>query len=323
MKISIITSLYNEEKNISKYFNAINAIDYPKEKFEVILVNDGSTDKTLEMINAEAKRSKFNIRIINLEKNCGISTAVDTGARAAKNPYLLLLITKAEIFPNALKEFAKLNYRVIMGIPMQKNNHSFDKFFLSVKTKVHKNSFNPDQEEIFLTKENYEKMPKGTTIFFCEKDLYLNSQINNKNSKHSSDDTKLLWNIVQKTNIMISGKPRCYYNTRSTFKDNIIHLLNRGPKFIDYYYKPTNVMFYLINLAIIFSLSLIYLLITKQRITEILIFLILANLIISIFISSKPSELPRNFIFFPFFTIIFFLGIIRGLIIKILPPKNA
>ena len=323
MKISIVTSLYNEEKNIPKYFKAINSIDYPKENFEVILVNDGSTDKTLELLNKEKQNSKFNVRIINLEKNLGISTAVDTGVRAATYQHVLLLITRAEIFPNALKEFEKLNYDAIIGISIQKNDHIFDKFFLSVKSKVHRNSFNPSKNEIFITKQNYEMTPKGTTIFLCKKNLYLESQIENKNSRHSSDDTKLLWNIVQKTPIMLSSKPRCYYNTRSTLKDNIIHLLNRGPKFVDYYYKPTNIMFYLINLGIILFIIWLYLIITQNRLQEVIATLITANLFISIFISSKISELPRNFILFPFFTTIFFIGIVRGLIIKILPRKNV
>lgn len=323
MKISIVTSLYNEEKNIPKYFKAINSIDYPKEKFEVILVNDGSTDKTLELLNKEKQNSKFNVRIINLEKNLGISTAVDTGVRAATYQHVLLLITKAEIFPNALKEFEKLNHSAIVGTAIQKNNHIFDKFFLSVKNKIHKNNFSPGKTEIFLTKENFNNTRKGTTIFFCEKNLYIESQIKNKESKHSSDDTKLLWNIVQKTPIIVSSKPKCYYNTRSTLKDNIIHLLNRGPKFVDYYYKPNNIMFYLINLGIILFIICLYLIITQNKLQEVTAILITANLFISIFISSKLSELTINFVLFPFFITIFFIGIIRGLIIKILPRKNV
>ncbi len=48
MKISIIVIAYNEEKSISGCINSI--LDQTYNKFELILVNDGSTDKTKEVI---------------------------------------------------------------------------------------------------------------------------------------------------------------------------------------------------------------------------------------------------------------------------------
>lgn len=322
MKISLITPLFNEEKNIKRYFDAIRKIDFPKDKLEIVLVNDGSTDESKKSLETECKNTDFPTKIVNLSKNQGIANAVDTGVKNAKHKNIVLLGIKNEIFPDALKQFEKLNYKVIIGIPIQKDSHKFDRFFLSVKTRIHRNSFHHAQKEIFLTKDNFEKTPKGTTIFFCEKKLFLESQITNKNSRHSSDDTKLLWNIVQKTDIMISGKPKCYYNTRNSFKENAIHIFNRGPKFIDHYYKITNIMFYLINLTILLLFIGLPIAIYKGILMEVLLFLLLANTIIAIFITEKIREFPTNFIFFPTFILIFFAGIIRGLILK-LSERNA
>jgi glycosyltransferase involved in cell wall biosynthesis len=39
-KISIITPVYNEEKNLHTYFDAIKNLDYSKEDFEIIFIND-------------------------------------------------------------------------------------------------------------------------------------------------------------------------------------------------------------------------------------------------------------------------------------------
>jgi glycosyltransferase involved in cell wall biosynthesis len=39
-KISVITPIYNEEKSLYTYFEAIKDLDYPKENFEIIFVND-------------------------------------------------------------------------------------------------------------------------------------------------------------------------------------------------------------------------------------------------------------------------------------------
>ncbi|RJQ27599.1 glycosyltransferase [Candidatus Parcubacteria bacterium] len=48
--ISIVVPTYNEEKNIYKCLNSIFSQNYPKEKLEVIVVDDKSTDKTIEIV---------------------------------------------------------------------------------------------------------------------------------------------------------------------------------------------------------------------------------------------------------------------------------
>ncbi|MBS3137439.1 glycosyltransferase, partial [Candidatus Woesearchaeota archaeon] len=47
--VSIIIPAYNAEKYIGLVLEAISNQDYPKEKIEVILVDDNSTDKTIEI----------------------------------------------------------------------------------------------------------------------------------------------------------------------------------------------------------------------------------------------------------------------------------
>ncbi|MBU2406501.1 MAG: glycosyltransferase, partial [Nanoarchaeota archaeon] len=44
--VSIVVPAYNEEKNIPKIIESFNDIDYPKEKLELIIVDDGSKDNT-------------------------------------------------------------------------------------------------------------------------------------------------------------------------------------------------------------------------------------------------------------------------------------
>ena len=47
--ITFLVPAYNEEKHIKKYLTSILNLDYPKDKLKVICINDGSTDKTLEI----------------------------------------------------------------------------------------------------------------------------------------------------------------------------------------------------------------------------------------------------------------------------------
>ena len=82
-KILIIIPAYNEEENILKTYNSI--IEYNKKNnmnYEVIVINDGSTDKTEEILIDN------NIPHIRLIHNLGIGGAVQTGYKyALKNNY--------------------------------------------------------------------------------------------------------------------------------------------------------------------------------------------------------------------------------------------
>lgn len=77
-KITILVPVHNEEKTIESKLENIKSIDYPKEKIEVIVVDDASEDKTLE----EAKRfmennSDINLRIIRQNVHAGKSAALN------------------------------------------------------------------------------------------------------------------------------------------------------------------------------------------------------------------------------------------------------
>ena len=49
--VSIIVPCFNEEKTVAATIKSILNLDYPKENLSIILVNDGSTDKTLKVLN--------------------------------------------------------------------------------------------------------------------------------------------------------------------------------------------------------------------------------------------------------------------------------
>lgn len=78
-RVLLIIPAYNEEENIGKVYDSI--VDYNKNnfiKYDVIVINDGSTDKT------ELILKKKNIPHISLINNLGIGGAVQTGYKYAK-----------------------------------------------------------------------------------------------------------------------------------------------------------------------------------------------------------------------------------------------
>lgn len=80
-KISLIAPFYNEEGGVSCFFNRVNNALAPimdRYDFEVICINDGSTDRTLHSLK-QAKQSNKYIRIIDFSRNFGKEAAITAG----------------------------------------------------------------------------------------------------------------------------------------------------------------------------------------------------------------------------------------------------
>ena len=84
-EVSVIVPLFNEEENIailqSELSAALKELDY-----EIIFVDDGSADRTVERIEPKA-----NVRVIRFEKNAGQSAAIYAGLEAAQGPTVVLI----------------------------------------------------------------------------------------------------------------------------------------------------------------------------------------------------------------------------------------
>ena len=87
-KLSIVVPVYNVEPYIRPCFESILNQGLDENDYEVIIVNDGSTDKSMEMIADMISRHN-NIIIINQE-NQGLSVARNNGIATAKGDYILM-----------------------------------------------------------------------------------------------------------------------------------------------------------------------------------------------------------------------------------------
>ena len=87
-KISVIIPVYNVEKWLNKCVDSILSQSY--ENFEVILVNDGSTDKSKDICDSYSKKDN-RVRVLNI-KNSGQSVARNIGLKEAKGDYILFIL---------------------------------------------------------------------------------------------------------------------------------------------------------------------------------------------------------------------------------------
>ncbi len=88
VEYSVVVCTYNRGKLIEKCINSLIAQDIPRSKYEIIVVNDGSVDNTLNILK---KYRKFrNFRIIN-QKHLGLAAARNTGWENAKGEIVLYI----------------------------------------------------------------------------------------------------------------------------------------------------------------------------------------------------------------------------------------
>ncbi len=100
--ISVVIPLYNKEQIIEKCLQSVLSQDY--DDFEVIIVNDGSTDRSVEIVKAI---DDSRIRLIEQE-NGGPSKARNTGVKNAKGDWIVFLDADDEFLSGALKKFCNL-----------------------------------------------------------------------------------------------------------------------------------------------------------------------------------------------------------------------
>ena len=103
MKFSIIIPLYNKQHYIRRTLESVLSQTYTD--FEVIVVNDGSKDNSLQ----EAKKVQDpRIRVIDKE-NGGVSSARNRGIREAKNEWICFLDADDIMYAHCLEEYHKLH----------------------------------------------------------------------------------------------------------------------------------------------------------------------------------------------------------------------
>lgn len=116
MKHSIILPIFNEEQGIPELFeiliNVIKDLDY-----EILAINDGSTDNSFLALGTEAKKNT-KIKVINFKRNFGQTAAINAGIQNCTGDIIILLDSDLENDPKDIpKMLKKLNegYDVVSG----------------------------------------------------------------------------------------------------------------------------------------------------------------------------------------------------------------
>lgn len=99
--VSLLISAYNEEQIIERKIKNILEIDYPKNKLEVLIGDDGSADKTAEIVARYADRG---ITLVKAPKNAGKAAMLNRLQKIATGEILVFCDANTMFFPNVIRK---------------------------------------------------------------------------------------------------------------------------------------------------------------------------------------------------------------------------
>jgi glycosyltransferase involved in cell wall biosynthesis len=122
--LSIVIPTYNEEKNVKLvYIQLKSVLKDLRKKYEIIFVDDGSTDETFDILKKLAKTDR-NLKIIRFKRNFGQSAAISAGFQKCRGDVIISmdadLQNNPSDIPNLLKKLD--NYDIVCGWRKKRND---------------------------------------------------------------------------------------------------------------------------------------------------------------------------------------------------------
>jgi len=124
--LSIVIPVYNEEESLELLYNSIiNNLKNTNLNFEIIFIDDGSSDNSWNVIKAISEK-KINLSSIKFRKNYGKSDALDAGFKASNGTYVLTIDADLQDDPNEIYPLFKMinqdNYDLVSGWKKKRND---------------------------------------------------------------------------------------------------------------------------------------------------------------------------------------------------------
>ena len=115
--LSLILPIYNEESNIDELYQRSQKVLASLGEYEIIFINDGSRDGSLEKIMHLARRDK-NVKLIDFSRNFGHQIAITAGLDHAQGDAVIIMDSDLQDTPETISEMVqkwKEGYEIVYG----------------------------------------------------------------------------------------------------------------------------------------------------------------------------------------------------------------
>ncbi len=131
-RYSIVAPIYNEEGNIQKLYDRITAVmDSTGETWELVTVNDGSRDRSAEMLE-ELSKKDHRVKMVNFARNFGHQLAVTAGLHHTSGDAVVIIDADLQDPPELILEMIerwKAGYQVVYAVRQERKGESWFKLF--------------------------------------------------------------------------------------------------------------------------------------------------------------------------------------------------
>ena len=135
MKLSLVVPCYNEEGNVLKFAEVVDRV-FKKQKFdyEIIFVNDGSVDGTMDKLRDLLNNSNQNIKVINFSRNFGKEAGIYAGLKNSIGDYVSIIDADLQQDPKYVLKMVKFldensNYDAVVAYQKVRHDGAILSFF--------------------------------------------------------------------------------------------------------------------------------------------------------------------------------------------------
>lgn len=216
-KLSIIVPCFNEEESIPYFYDEVKKVTKNMDiKLELIFVDDGSRDKTLEVIKSKTDDKK--VKYISFSRNFGKEAAMYAGLSMASGDYVTIMDVDLQDPPSLLPEMVRLieeeGYDCVATKSTSRNGYSFlrktfTKWFYDIIGKMSKTEMVPGARdyrlmtrqmvEAVLSMKEYNRYSKGLFSFVGFKTKWIEFE----NKERVAGTTK--WNFWKLFSYALDG----------------------------------------------------------------------------------------------------------------------
>jgi glycosyltransferase involved in cell wall biosynthesis len=295
--LTVVIPLFNSQDWISGTLNDVFLeVETIQETVEIIVVNDGSTDQSLQRI--QQLQSDGKIKVITTS-NEGRFSARATGVKQAGSEYVVFIDSRVKLNPGSLKFILQKiqsnglnqlwNARVSLPDGLPKVSYFWEGIEFLAWRKHHRGP-----QETSVKKDDLDFHPVGTTMFGAPRQwlLEVNEKISEShlNLQSISDDTKLIRHLAERADLNYSPMFSCVYQPRTTSVGFASHAFHRGTVFVDGHLRKGGryVLPFLSLIAL--QVLVIVMLVTRPIFTA----LLLCALVVILFSLLKSLNMPKR-----------------------------
>ncbi len=225
MKLNVVIPLYNEEGNIEALFKELTKV-LKNIKYTLIFVDDGSTDKSLDILKGLYDKNKNIMKVISFSRNFGKESAMYAGLKASHAEYTCIIDADLQQNPKYIIEmldFLENNptYDTVAMVNDYDLEKPLNRFLKKMFYKVMSNAsglksvtgasdfrlMRHGVVEAILSLNEYNRFSKGLFAWVGFNNYYINYKVDKRHSGSSKFKLKRQFNYAKEGIVSFSTKP--------------------------------------------------------------------------------------------------------------------